>query len=183
LSIIIYNLKTSEKIRVTTKKYYNDEFSIEKLYQNYIDSCYMDNSLVSHIYDNGYHYISKNIEGVENKENRLCKEYDLPRYNENSIRDKEYRDVRNFKYEEMIQRVGMRSNYEPYKLRRLRFESKIYCLLRQHSEPKEESFRYVWNSLGKTKDYIKYGKGIKLIIKSYWLDDYKPITKKSWSRV
>jgi hypothetical protein len=131
----------------------------------------------------GYHYINKSIKNFENREKKLRELEGMYDYDIDNRFDTEYRDVRNYKYEEVIHTVGFRDTSELYKIRRLRFESLLYCILRDNCNPKDEQFKKSWHRLGLDKEYIKYGDSIKLIFKSYWLDNYKAIKQKSWSRV
>lgn len=184
MSFILYNTQTSEKYQVAAKRWYNDkEFSIRKLHSLYVDSSYAEDDFVFNKHSGGYHYINKTVKGFRNKENNLREEYNLQTYSNEHKYIRDYRDVRSYTYEEVVIKEGMREGLDLYKIRRLRFESYLYCVLRQHSEPDDKEFKKEWNKLGKTRTFIKYGDNIKLIIKSYWLDEYNPVPKKSWSRV
>lgn len=170
--LILFDLDTKEKYYAELSEYnwYNsDEFNIEELYQLYIDSCYEEDDFLINKHQGGYHFISKNIPNFENKERRLREIYGLPDYSENFIFDNDYRDVRQFKYDEVIQKEGFRSTLELYKIRRLRFEMLLYCIMQQGVKSSDISFNNQINQLGKTKHIVKYGNNIKLIFKDYWL--------------
>lgn len=182
LSLICYNLDTSEKLKVNINSWFNSEiFDLDLLYKLYINSCFSDKDFLG-LHDSGYHYISRAPRGFRNREQDIRKTLGLNDYITIPDFETYYRDVRHFNYEEVITRVGlgMVDSIETYKLRQLRFESLLYCVLRNHSVPNNKQFTVEWNKLGKSKDFIKYGDGIKLIFKSYWLDEYKPIKYKTW---
>lgn len=184
LSLIIYDLDTFEKYEVHTDKWINEkEIDIDKLYNLYLDSCYMEDDFTINKHSGGYHYITKIVDRFFNKECYLRKELGLQHYNIDNEIIKDYRDVRNYKYTEVIKLSGFRDTIEIYKLRRLKFEAYLYCILRTNIKPNKTKFKREWNRLGKSVDFIKYGDNIKLIIKSYWLNECKPISKKSWSRI
>lgn len=182
LSLLCYNLDTSEKFKVNINCWFNSEvFDLDLLYKLYINSCFSDKDFLG-LHDSGYHYISRAPRGFRNREQDIRKQLELNNYVNFPDFDTDYRDVRHFNYEEVITKVGlgMVNSIENYKLRQLRFESLLYCALRNHSVPNNKQFITEWNKLGKSKDFIKYGNGIKLIFKSYWLDEYKPIKYKTW---
>lgn len=184
LSLVIYDLATNEKYMVHTDKWIDEcEFSIDKLYELYLDSCYIEDDFIINKHTGGYHYIIKVVDKFFNKECYLRKELGLQHYSSESELSEDYRDVRNYRYTEVIKLSGFRDTIETYKLRRLRFESYLYCVLRANLKPNKAKFKQEWNKLGKSVDFIKYGDKIKLIFKSYWLNECKPISKKSWSRV
>jgi hypothetical protein len=180
--LLVYDLETNEKYRVATDKWCDDTFSIDELYNYYIDSSYEDDDFKLNKHIGGYHYIFRAPDKFNNREKKLRSDYYLKDLAED-IWFNEYRDVRKYKYNEVIQKEGMRDTCELHEYRRLRFESTLYCILRQHSISDNEHFNKQLKQLGVTKDYIKYGNNIKLIFKSYWLDEYRPIKKYSWSRV
>lgn len=184
ISLLIYDIDTNKKYKINTDKWINEkEFDIEKLYNLYLDSCYTDDDFIFNKHSGGYHYILRSPKAFKNKEKTLREVYKLQHFSINSTYESDYRDVRNFKQEEVVQRVGFRDTTELYKIRRLKFESYLYCLLRQGLKPSNTRFLKTWNTLGVTRDYIKYGKNIKLIFKSYWLDEYNPLKNKSWNRI
>lgn len=183
--LVLYNIETHKNMQAVLDKWIDtDKYSIEMLYNLYIDSCYKEDDFIYLKHLGGYHTINVNIKAYSNREKKLREEYNLSTYsNLSKAYEKSYRDVRNYKYEEVIQLVGMRDTIENYNIRKLRFESYLYCNLRNNSISDDKQFNELFSQLGKTKDIIKYGDNIKLIFKSYWLDEYRPIVKKSWSRV
>lgn len=190
-SINLYNIDTDKKYSVYINKWIDDNyFEIDKLYRLYLESCFVEDDFTYNKHSGGYHYIYKSPKEFKNRERKIRDTYDLPTYTLDNSFEKEYRDVRNFKYEEVIQSTGFIETTELYKIRRLKFESYLYCLLRQNLKPletdesKNKQFINQWNKLGITKDHIKYGENnIKLIIKAYWLNNYNQTKMKSWSRV
>ena len=185
LSLVLFDLDTMEKYEAKTNKWINEQyFDIDKLYNLYINSCYIEDDFNFNKHMGGYHYILRAPQGFKNREKNIREELNLQHFNTLSIYDTDYRDVRNFKYEEVIQKEGLRNSIELYKIRRLKFESYLYCSLRQGLNPSNKNFLIEWQRLLKGKDYIKYGNNIKLIFKNYWLNNSKQINnKKTWSRI
>lgn len=187
LSLILYDMQTNKKYKVNTTNWIAEkEFNIDKLYNLYVDGCYKEDDFIYNKHEGGYHYIYKSPKEFKNKEKTLREAYNLQAYHMDSKFEADYRDVRNFKYEEVIQKIGLRETIELYKVRRLKFESYLYCILRQNIKPSniDSKFTEQWKKLGVTKDHIKYGQsGIKLIFKAYWLNNHKRLKRKSWSRI
>lgn len=156
------DISTLDQFIIVTDGWMNDSsIDLDKLYKLYIDSCYKDDDFLVNKHAGGYHYINKSIKAFENRENKLREQYDLYAFTEDSEYDKDYRDVRQYTYDEVVKIKGLLSNNELYRERRLRFESYLYCCLRQG----------LLNDI-KFKNHIhKIGNDIKLIIKDYWLDD------------
>lgn len=184
LSLLVYDVDTSEKYEVTAENWFDEQFSIDEIYKRYVDSAYLDDEFRLNKHLGGYHYIYRSPLKFRNRERALREKFNLNHYSIDSEYEDDYRDVRNFKYEEVVHLEGLRDNIDCYEFRRLKFESMLYCALRQHARPTEKQFIALWDKLENGKNYIKYGNNIKLIIKNYWLDNSKPIKdKKSWSRV
>ena len=186
LSLVIYDLDTDEKYKVSTNKWIDElYFDINKLYNLYLDSCYVDDDFLITKHTGGYHFITKVVDGFFNKECYLRKENRLQHYSTGSVIICEYRDVRQYKNHEVVKKEGFRETSDTYKIRRLKFESYLYCILREKLSPnkKHKKFLADWDKLGKSSEYIKYGNNIKLIIKSYWLNSYQSIKYKSWTRI
>ena len=181
---LMYNLSTREKFTISFNKWIEEtEFDIEKLYQLYLDSCYLEDDFLVNKHNGGYHLIDKEIKGFRNKERLIRRDLGLYDFNFDTKIPKDYRDVRNFKYEEVVQLVGFRNTTDLNHIRRIRFESYLYCILRSHINSNNESFNKQLSQLGKTKTVIKYGDSIKLIFKDYWLDSYSTNTYKTYSRI
>lgn len=136
-------------------------FQIQELYSLYKNQAWLPCETT---HEKGYHYIQKQPKEFRNVEKQLRKLYKLDDYLEH-INQYDYRDVR------QIKDITYKNNFEEqYKIRRMAFESQLYCLLRQIDEIRfEEDFSL--EQLGKQVDYIKYGKEPQLIFKSYWLDE------------
>ena len=141
------------------------------LYELYIKSACSENDydITSHI--GGYHYISRRVKGFKNREQDIREEFNLPVYSIDSVRHKDYRDVRNYKYNELIQRVGLLDLSENSKYRRLRFECYLFCKLRAGA----------FDSTVFKHGIYKIKGGIPLIIKEYWLDGIER-KQYTWSR-
>lgn len=182
--VVVYSLKDDKKINITFKSWIDDDtFSIDKLYNLYLVSCYREDDFLLNKHLGGYHYIDRTVDKFSNVEKNLRKEYCLCDFAEGNVFLKSYRDVREFKFEEVFSKEALFSQTETYKIRRINFESYLYCVLRQHLEPEEEDFRRDWGALLRGKPYIKYGNKIKLIIKNYWLDNSNYKNNRTWSRV
>lgn len=180
----IYDFSTESRIKVIFTDWIKDsDFSIERLYNLYLVSCYREDDFYLNKHLGGYHYIDKTVEKFSNVERNLRREYNLLDFAEDNVFFKGYRDVREFKFEEVFSKESILSQSETYKIRRLNFESYLYCILRKHLEPIEIDFKKEWLSLTRGKNYIKYGNKIKLIIKNYWLDDSNYKNTRTWSRV
>ena len=181
--LILYDFKSRQKYRVDFYSYYDfNNFDIEELYQLYIDYCkdYEDSLIYKHT--EGYHIISRNVQGMTNYERLFREELGLSDYLNSDV-NLFYRDVRNLSEREFTVKLGLDLCNKPYWERRLDFESLLYCIIANGALP-EGSFRKEWLKLGKTKDFIKYGdKEVKLIFKSYWLPNFRNYQRKSWSRV
>lgn len=182
--IILYDITTDEKYKVSFRDWINEkEFSIDKLYDLYLNSCVSeeDYRLVKHT--EGYHVITQKLEGRQNKERELRKKLELKDYNiNNDFSILNYRDVRNYTEEQYIQLKGLNTTDVSYWKRILDFESYLYCVLRSGIQPSEK-FKKEWDKLRRGQEFIKYGTNIKLIIKRYWLDNIDIKTRKTWSRV
>lgn len=184
VSITVFDVNTNKKYSVTFSSYIEeDEFNISKLYELYVNSCYLDDKLLNE-HAKGYYYIDKFYKKLTNIELLLRKRLDIPTFKnfEHTEKYKDYRDVRNYKIEQVQHLYGLVYETEDYKIRRLRFESYLYCILRQQILSDNEEFNKEFIQLGKTKYIIKYGSNIKLIFKSYWLDNFNQIQHKSWMR-
>lgn len=155
------DISTLDQFIITTDGWTDDDsVDLDKLYRLYIDSCYKDDDFLVNKHAGGYHYINKSIKSFDNKEKKLREQYNLCGFSVDSEYDKDYRDLRQYTYDEVIKLKGLISNTELYRERRLRFESYLYCCLRQG----------LFNNIEFKKRIYKIGDGIKLIIKDYWLD-------------
>lgn len=182
----LYDINSEEHIEtVIQHKFYGDDtFSMEELYNRYINACYMQEDYYLNSHVEGYHVITKNIRGITNKERVLRKEFGLEDYKNGTEKvELNYRDVRQYREEDIEVKMGLVENKDNYWKRILDFESMLYCIMREEVEPKETELLQEWRKLGVSKDIYKYGDDIKLIFKSYWRNNYRPIKLRSWSRV
>ena len=167
----------------TFDKWYPDStFSMNDLYEAYIDSCFWeDGILIGH--EGGYHFIDRSPKGFNNIEKLMREERELLAYKGTKPVFEDYRDVRNYKYIEVVQKVGLRETFDTYKIRRFKFESLLYCIIAEGALPTEQEVLPYWKRLktGKVNLY-KYGKDIKLILKDYWFTGVLPTQTKTWSR-
>ena len=156
------DMSTLDKLVIVTDGWADDDsIDLDKLYKLYINSCYKDDDFLVNKHAGGYHYINKSIKAFDNKEKKLREQYSLCAFAMDMVYDKDYRDVRQYSYEEVIKLKGLINNIELYRERRLRFESYLYCCLRQG----------LLNNIQFNKHIYKVGENIKLIIKDYWLDN------------
>ena len=165
-SLTIIDTLTDKAYSVCFTSWYDKNFEINELYQRWLNASFLDpeNPEVKHL--GGYHYISYSTSQLRNNEKFQRKEYNLNDYSLESIQLEDYRDIRLYKKEYLDLQEIEYDYVENYTYRRLRFESMLYCCLRQGL--------ITFNS--KERVYkIKY-RGIPLIFKSYWLDNssYKP---------
>lgn len=183
-NFILYDIESLEFKNIIVKHKFisNKVFNMEDLYKKYISSCYMQEDFYLNNHIEGYHVINKHIRGISNRERRLRHEYGLNDSIENTI-DLNYRDVRQYREEDIIIKKGLIENQDNYWKRILDFESLLYCILRENIETDNEQLNKEWRKLGVSRDIYKYGEDVKLIFKSYWKDNYRQIKTKSWSRV
>ena len=183
----VYNLDTNEFMELCSDSWIDNTFDMKELYEKYVDSCFKNDDYLLNKHMGGYHYITRTVDKFVNKERLIRNDLGLRHYSEIDAYDSDYRDVRQYKYEQVVQMKGLRDSLSKlYKLRRLDFDCLIYCIMRENAIPYNcsDRFKIEWERLGteEGKDYIKYGKDIKLIIKSYWKNEYKPWKLKSYSR-
>lgn len=188
IAFVVYDRVCDEKQlwTVSSKLWTTRErFNINELYQLYIDSCYEQDDLMFNKHLGGYHYIMKSPDKAVNKERIIRELLSLNTYKDNKTpNEADYRDVRNFKYNEVVKHVGFRDTISLYRTRRLTFEVELYCMIRQNIPPcGDNTFCNEWKELGVSKEYIKFGENIKLIFKAYWLDKFKQIPKRTWSMI
>lgn len=172
LKLRCINIDTMESFIISTNSWIKDEtIDFDKLYKLYVESSYKDDDFDYNKHSGGYHYIDRAPRQFKNRENELRQQYNLIAYNPAQAFDTEYRDVRNFKYNEVIQKYGMLDSIDLYRERRLRFESYLYCCIRQG----------LLDNLEFRKGIYKYGDTIKLIIKDYWILN-KDRPNKTWRK-
>ena len=183
--LTLYDLENNDKYIVSFDRYYSDRyFDIDRLYELYLDSIVKDEDYILLDHVEGYHLIDKSIRGVINYERKIRIENDLPDYSFSNINlDIDYRDVRNISSAEYNIKIGFRPIEKNYWERILDFESYIYCVLKSGVTPGEK-FKEEWSRLRGKVGIVKYGdRGIKLIIKSYWLPGSDRGSRYTWSRV
>lgn len=162
LALDCVDIDTQERLIVRTNNWINEAaVDFDKLHKLYVESSYKDDDFIMNKHAGGYHYISLSPKEFVNRERKLREQYDLSDYSEDFYYIKDYRDVRQYKYEEVIKLNGLLDNIELYRERRLRFESYMYCCLRAG----------LFNDIQFKKHIYKVGKELKLIIKDYWLDN------------
>ena len=162
----------------------NQYFDIDKLYQLYLDSCVdeEDYRLVKHT--EGYHLITKSLDGIKNKEKEIRVKLGLRHmdYTGENMSILNYRDVRNYTSEQFIKIHGIPLLDIPYWKRILDFECLLFCIFKSDAKS-DGKFKEQWDKLGDKHSIIKYGKDIKLIFKDYWKYNHKKVVKKTWSRI
>lgn len=165
-SLTIIDTESEQAYLVCFTSWFNGNLKITELYKRWLNSSFLDpeNSDVNHL--GGYHYISYSTSQLRNNEKFQRKEYNLPDYHLDSMQLEDYRDIRLYK-KEYLDLEGIEYEYtENYTYRRLRFESMLYCSLRQGL--------IAFNTSNRIHKVLF--RGIPLIFKSYWLDNnsYKP---------
>lgn len=162
LALDCVDIDTQERLIVRTNNWINEAaVDFDKLHKLYVESSYKDDDFIMNKHAGGYHYITLSPKEFVNRERKLREQYNLSDYSEDFYYIKDYRDVRQYKYEEVIRINGLLDNIELYRERRLKFESYLYCCLRKG----------LFNNIQFKKHIYKVGKEIKLIIKDYWLDN------------
>ena len=169
--LFIYDLENDRFFAYHITSWIDDtEIDLKKLHDLYVGSCYKPTVIDN--YYSGYHYIDLNVKGMKNTERRLRKVYYLSDYSYNHNDDKDYRDVREYRFEEVLGKTEDVFTTNPYWIRRLEFESYLYCCLRKGLTQ--------GINLEKSNEYTKIGKNIPLIIKGYWLNGIDKSTDKEW---
>lgn len=157
------------QIKITSYTGSLKEASTEKLLELYHNYCYQDDDYKITKHLEGYTYLTKDFINVKNKENYLRKSFNLPTYKDDIYpKEIDYRDVREYRADQLMQNTALwlsSSNSEPYQIRRLRFESYLYCTLAEHLKFKEED---IYSKLEHKKIY-KIGVEKPLILKNYWI--------------
>lgn len=168
LRLTCINIDTREIFNVIINQWITDtEIDLDKLYKLYINASYKDDDFLVNKHAGGYHYIDKSPNQFVNKEKKLREQYDLSSYADEYRYYKDYRDVRQYKYDEIIKLIGMIDNTELYRERRLRFEVYLYCCLRAG----------LLNNIHFKNHIYKLGNNVKLILKDYWLDNINKSNK------
>lgn len=182
--IVTYNMINNQKIKLMIESITNiNKFNIEELYKIYINSCFIEDDEYLTEHNKGYYYIDKFTNKLYNKEMKIRKILNLNTFSIEHKEVRDYRDVRNFKKEEVQSKVGLIETIENYKYRRLRFDSLMFCITYKELLSDNNNFNLELSKLGKTKDIIKYGEHIKLIFKSYWYSEYRAIKQQSWMKI
>ncbi len=162
LRLTCINIDTKEIFDVIINQWITDtDIDLDKLYKLYINASYKDDDFLVNKHAGGYHYIDKSPNQFVNKEKKLREQYGLSSYADGYRYYKDYRDVRQYKYDEIIKLIGMIDNVELYRERRLRFEVYLYCCLRTS----------LLNNIHFKNHIYKLGNNAKLILKDYWLDN------------
>ncbi len=170
VKLFCFDLDTRESYEVTFDKWVDVPcVDLNKLYKLYVESAFKTDDFDLNRHSGGYHYIDRQPRQFRNRELSLRQELGLPTWESGIPVENDYRDVRNYKYEEIIQLYGMLDHLDLYRERRLRFESYLYCCIKEH----------LLDNLVFKKGIYKYGNAIKLIIKEYWVFD-KAFPNKTW---
>lgn len=168
--LTLYDLDTQMKYEVIALKWYEDTFSIDDLYVKYLNSAYYDFDELLEKHNGGYHYITRQLKGFVNLEWIKRKDLGLAHFAENQPILRDYRDVRQYRREELFG-DNIREQILPYRVRRLRFDSMLYCIIQQNSLSDNAEFNRRYNQLKQHNcilSYRPYYKAPPLIFKSYW---------------
>ena len=168
--LTLFDLDTHKKYFVSADDWYYDTFNIDTLYLKYLSSAYYDFDELLEKRQSGYHYINRQFKGFRNVEWNKRKALELPNFKENQPCITDFRDVRQYRKEELFGNT-VRETIIPYKLRRLMFDSLLYCIIKQDSKTDDAEFNSRYAKL-KTQDcilnYRPYYNAPPLIFKSYW---------------
>ena len=177
-TLIIYSIKDKKFYEVHISSYIEEDFYLSKLYSLYKKACYYDDKTEFSNHEGGYTFITKYAKGFVNQEYRIRLKLGLPNYIEES-KEMDYKDVVYYDYFKYITKFKNYdiSDFDLFKYRNLRFESYLYCSLRQELVPKDYE---AWNKLGVSNRYIKIKDDVPFFIKYYWLNDYNFRVTESW---
>lgn len=180
----LYNLKLDKRYKAKFADWVNEtEFNLDKLYQLYVKSCFYDDKLLQSR-EQGRYYIDKFSKKLSNRELRLRSELGVPTFkNKKHLdTDRDYRDVRNYRIEELQAKYGIVETIDCYKHRRIYFDSYLYCIMRANILSNNKEFNKEFNKLNKPDKILKYGDSIKLIFKAYWKNDVSVIKYQTWMK-
>lgn len=168
--ITLYDVELHKKYKVIADKWYFDTFDITALYISYLSSAYYDFDELLEKHIGGYHYITRQFKGFNNLEWKKRKELELPNFVENQPTLYDFRDVRQYRREELFGGAVM-DTIIPYKFRRLAFDCLLYCIIKQGSKTTDRDFNHRYNQLSKKDCILCYRPNHDapaLIFKSYW---------------
>lgn len=168
--LILFNLDTHKKYSVSAKAWYKDTFNLEELYTIYLMSAYddFDELLEKHL--GGYHYINRQFKGFRNVEWNKRKALELPNFKENQLVLRDYRDVRQYRKEELFGN-SIHNTVLSYKIRRLKFDCLLCCIIKHGSRTTDKEFNDRYEKLKAQScilSYKPYYNAPPLIFKSYW---------------
>ena len=183
--LVIYDLHIDSKYKVIIKDWLSEKvFNIEKLYKLYIESCFYDD-IITKDREYGRYYIDKFSKKLSNRELKLRRDLLIDTFKDNNslVHERDFRDVRNYKIEEIWSKYGMIDTIDSYKNRRLKFDSYLYCILRADIPSNDSYFNDEISKLKKGKHVIKYGENIKLLFKDYWFNNIEIKKYQTWMRL
>lgn len=168
--LTLYDVKNGRKYSVAASAWYDDTFELQDLYVRYLSSAYYDFDELLEKHIGGYHYITRQYKGFANVEWRKRKDFFLENYRENQLILREFRDVRQYRREQLFGNAPIQT-IVPYKFRRLVFDSMLCCIIKQHSITTDTEFNERYKKLSEMDcilNYKPYYKAPSLIFKSYW---------------
>lgn len=169
LSLYCVDIDTMQYYILKTNKWIlDDKLCMDKLYKLYSQACFKSDDFILNKHSGGYHYINSSTKQYKNKEKHYRIEYNLLNYINYREEDfNDYRDVREYKYEQVVTELGMIDTGRLYRERRLLFESYLYCCIKAG----------LFNDVQFKHGRYKLGKNIVLILKEYWLTNNIDKTK------
>lgn len=175
--LTLVDLSDLSKYTVKASKWYYSIFDINDLYIKYINSAYYDFDELLEKHIGGYHYITRQFKGFVNAEHKKRNMLELNSYKEKMIIPEDYRDVRQYRRQELFGDTFIETVI-PYKFRRLLFDSMLCCIIKQHSVTTDPVFNFRYSRLSKEQCILSYTPdncSVPLIFKSYWygIGDYK----------
>lgn len=168
--LTFFDLAAHKKYSVSASNWYEATFDENELYIKYISSAYYDFDDLLEKHEGGYHYINRQFRGFRNVEWHRRKTLELPNFKEGSLKVHDFRDVRQYRKEELFGNT-VREVIIPYKIRRLKFDCLLYCIIAQGSMPNNVEFKSRYMKLKEKPcilNYRPYYGAPALIFKSYW---------------
>lgn len=96
--------------------------------------------------------------------------------------DLNYQDIRTYVVSPFSDEANEMTTDDDYVTRVYDFESYLYCLFAQQSEPYEPEFKQLWLDLGSKKRFITLGETYPLTLKYYYTDKHHNFKKLTYER-
>lgn len=178
LYVYDYESKLVYLINLSGLPYLSSEtFSMEDLYNRYINSAYIVSDLVMEKEKWKYYSIENPKGRYINIEHKQRSNRGLPHYFDKYNVNYKYRDVRHYNFEELMG-YFLVDDESDFSLRLYLFEAYLYCIFAQKLEVLEDDYKTGFNALFESNSYRKrflkvsyHDKGrYPLILKDYYCD-------------